>query len=154
MRFHQRRPALWPWPALAQVLPWRFRRFFLTCRLIAATRFWLSPRVSTPPSRCQNTVPAPSGGPITLDDATFTTKIAVHSVAGVLAPLGCVTLLDTGSPQTFIRRDVLDRMQSVGAAFIASEQKCAPRSWGGGRESAPLKTSPGVRLIAQLFRAN
>ena len=98
--------------------------------------------------------PCPVGGPITLDDATFTTKIAVHSVAGVLAPLGCVTLLDTGSPQTFIRRDVLDRMQSVGAAFIASEQKCAPRSWGGGRESAPLKTSPGVRLIAQLFRAN
>ena len=54
------------------------------------------------------------GGIITLDDASFTTKIAVHSGANALVPVGCVALLDTGSPQTFIRRNVLNRMLSVG----------------------------------------
>ena len=50
------------------------------------------------------------GGIITLDDASFTTKIAVHSGANALAPYGWVALPDTGSPQTFIRPDLLDRM--------------------------------------------
>ena len=67
-------------------------------------------------------------GIITLDDASFTTKIAVHSGANALAPYGCVALLDTGSPQTFIIRDVLDSMLSVGVASVACERKCAPRS--------------------------
>ena len=35
---------------------------------------------------------------ITLDDASFTTKIAVHSRANAVAPYGCAALLDTGSP--------------------------------------------------------
>ena len=39
-----------------------------------------------------------------------------------MAPYSCVALLDTGSPQTFIRRDVLDRMLSVGAASAACER--------------------------------
>ena len=34
------------------------------------------------------------GSIITLDDASFTTKIAVHSGANALAPYGCVALLD------------------------------------------------------------
>ena len=54
------------------------------------------------------------GGIITLYDASFTTKIAVFSGANALAPFGCVALLDTDSPQTFIRGDVLDNMLSVG----------------------------------------
>ena len=78
------------------------------------------------------------GGIITLENASFTTKIAVHSGANALAPYGCVALLDTGSPHTFIRRDVLDRMLSVGAASVACEGNCAPRSWGGFGESVPL----------------
>ena len=91
-------------------------------------------------------------GTITLDDAYFTTKIAIHSGAGALAPSGCVALLDTGSPQTFIRRDVLDRMLSVGAASLACEQKFASRSWGGFGVSAPLQTSTSIRLSVQFFR--
>ena len=43
-------------------------------------------------------------GTITLDDAHFTTKIAIHSGAGVLAPFGCMALLATGSSQIFIRK--------------------------------------------------
>ena len=48
------------------------------------------------------------GGINTLVDASFITKIAVHSGANALAPYGCVALLDTGFPHTFIKRDVFD----------------------------------------------
>ena len=91
-------------------------------------------------------------GIITLDYASFTTKIAVHGGANAVAPYDCVALLDTGSPQTFIRPDVLNRMLSAGAASVACERNCAPRSWGGFGESAPLQTSTIIRLSVQLFR--
>ena len=48
--------------------------------------------------------------------------------SGRHAPYRCVAPLDTGSPQTFIRRDVLDRMLLVGAASAACERPCSPRS--------------------------
>ena len=72
------------------------------------------------------------GGIIALDDALVTTKIAFHSGPNALAPFGCVALFDTGSPQTFIRRDVLDSMLLD--------------LWGGFGESGPLQTSTSVRL--------
>ena len=50
------------------------------------------------------------GGTMALDDISFTTKIAIHSGGDTIAPYRCVALLDTGSPQTLIRRDVLGRM--------------------------------------------
>ena len=90
----------------------------------------------------------------TLDDASFTTKIAVHSGANAVAPCGWVALLDTGSPQNLIRRDVLDRMLSVGRASVASERNCAPRSWGGFGESVPLQASTSIRLNVHFFRAD
>ena len=46
------------------------------------------------------------GGVITLDDASFTTKTAVHSGANALGLFGRAELPDNISPQTFIRRDV------------------------------------------------
>ena len=92
------------------------------------------------------------GGSLTFDEASFTTKIAVHSGATALAPFGCVALLGTGSPQTFIRRDVLDSMLSVGEASVTCERKCAPRSRGGFGQSAHLQTSTSVRLNVQFFR--
>ena len=60
-------------------------------------------------------------------------------------------LLDTGSPQTINRRDVLDRMISVGAASSACEQPSSTRSWGGFGESAPLRTATHIRLSVQFF---
>ena len=93
-------------------------------------------------------------GIITLDDASFTTKIAVHSGANAVAPYGCLALLDTGSPQTVIRRDVLDRMLSVGAASVSCEPNCAPRSWGGFAKSVPLQSSTSIRLRVRFFRAD
>ena len=55
-------------------------------------------------------VPCLVGGIITLDHAFFTTKIAVQIGATTLALYGCVERLDTGSPHTFVRRDVADCM--------------------------------------------
>ena len=86
---------------------------------------------------------------MTLDDVLFTTKIAIHSGGDAIAPYRCVVLLDTGSPQTFIRRDVLDRMLLVGAASAACERSFSPRSWGGFGESAPLRTSTSIHLSVQ-----
>ena len=78
------------------------------------------------------------GSTVTLDDVSFTTKIAIHSGGDAITPYRCVALLDTGFPQTFIRRDVLDRMLLVGAASAACERPCSPRSWDGFGESATL----------------
>ena len=94
------------------------------------------------------------GGTVTLDDVSFTTKIAIHSGGDAIAPYRCVAILDTGSPQTFIRRDVLNRMLLVGAASAACERPCSPRSWGGVGESAPLWTSISFRLSLQFLRDN
>ena len=38
------------------------------------------------------------GGTVTLDDVSFTTKIAIHSGRDVIAPYRCVALLDNGYP--------------------------------------------------------
>ena len=69
------------------------------------------------------------GGTMTLDDVSFTTRFAIHSGGDVTqAPL------DTGSPQTFIRRNVLDRMLLV--AVCTSY----------GLEGGTLPPRPGVGL--------
>ena len=65
-----------------------------------------------------------------------------------------MALFDTGSPKTFIGRDVLDRMRLVGAASATCDRPCSPRSWGGFGESAPLRTSTSIRLNLQFFRDN
>ena len=62
MRFLQRRPTLWPWPAHAQVLPWSFRPVFLTRLLTTVLRFWLPHLISTLLSRCVRTRPLPRRG--------------------------------------------------------------------------------------------
>ena len=69
------------------------------------------------------------GDTVTLDDVFFTTKIAIHSGGDAIAPYRCTALLDTGSPQTFIRRDVLDRMLSVGAASSAQQPSLLGWFW-------------------------
>ena len=94
------------------------------------------------------------GGTVTLDAVSFTTDIAIHSGGDAIAPYRCTALLHTGSPQTYIRRDVLDRMLSVGAASSACERPSSPRSWGGFGESAPLRTATHIRLSVRFFHEN
>ena len=88
---------------------------------------------------------------MTLNDVSFTTDRAIHSGEDAIAPYRCVALLYTGSPQIFIRRDVLDRVLTVGAASPACERPSSPRSWGGFGKSAPLRTATHIRLSVQFF---
>ena len=94
------------------------------------------------------------GGTVTLDDVSFTTKVAIHSGGDAITPYICVAPLATGSPQTLIRRDVLNRMLLVGAASVAYERPCSPRSWRGFGKSPSLRTSTGIRLSVQFFHDN
>ena len=91
------------------------------------------------------------GGTVTPDDVSFTAEIAIYSGGDAIAPYRCTALLDTGSPQTFIRRGVLDCMLSVGAASSACERPSSPRFWGGFGESAPFRTATHTRLIVLFF---
>ena len=91
-------------------------------------------------------------GTVTLDDVSFTTEIAIHSGGDAIAPYRCTALLDTCSSQTFIRRDVLDRMLLVGAASSACERPSSPRSRGGFGESVPLRPATRSRPSVQFFR--
>ena len=60
-------------------------------------------------------------GTIMLDDASSTTKIAVHTGTTASTALGCVALLDTCSRQTSIRPDVFENFISAGAATVHCE---------------------------------
>ena len=97
MRFPQRRLSLGLWRAIAQVLLWS-----LTCFSDAPADSSLEILAVTPgvvPSLAlPEHDPCLVDGIITLDDASFTTKIAVHKGENAIAPYGCVALLETGSP--------------------------------------------------------
>ena len=84
----------------------------------------VAPGVDSSLARSEHS-PCLVGDIITLDDASFTTEIAVHRGANALAPFGYVPLLDTGSLQTFTGRGALDITLSVGGASPACERKCA-----------------------------
>ena len=89
-------------------------------------------------------------GVATMDNSPFTTKTKFHS-GPVAVQLGCVDLLDTGSPQTSINAHALERMKRAGAASAICERHTPPRSWGGSAKSPPLQTSTAVRLSVQFF---
>ena len=83
-----------------------------------------------------------------MDDSSFTTKVKIHSGPAAVQ-LGCVALLDTGSPQTFINTHAAEIMKRVGAASAICERHTPPRSWG---KSPPLQTSVAERLSVKFFR--
>ena len=87
----------------------------------------------------------------TMDDFSFTNKIKIHS-GPVAVQLGCVALLDTGSPQTFINTHALESMKRASVASAICERHTPPRSWKGFGKSPPLQASAAVRLIVQLFQ--
>lgn len=95
--------------------------------------------------------PSLVGVTITPDGVCLTTKIAVHSGDGALLHFGCVALLDTGSSQTFTRRE--DRTLLLGAASAACERKFVPQSWDGLGESTPLQKRASIFLSVQIIRA-
>ena len=66
----------------------------------------------------------------TMDGFAVTSKIAIHG-GSVDVQLGCVALLDTGSPQTFINTHAVESMKCAGAASAICKRRTPPRSWEG-----------------------
>ena len=85
---------------------------------------------------------------VTVDDSSFTTKIKLHSGL-VAAQFGFVTLLDTGSPQTFVNTHALESMKRAGAVSAICERHAPPRSRGGRQvpASTDLRCSALKRAI-------
>ena len=91
-------------------------------------------------------------GVVSMDDSSFT-KIKIHSCP-VVVQLGCVALLDTGSPQAFINTHALESMKRAGAASAICEQHTPPRSWGGFGKFPPLQISTTVLLSVHFLHNN
>ena len=83
------------------------------------------------------------GGKVSVDPATFTTCVALHCGPSATTPAKCVSLLDSGSPQTFIRESMWEHMKQVGAASEVCEITTQPRVWG-----CLLYTSPSPRDLS------
>jgi len=96
--------------------------------------------------------PCLTSGIITVDDASFTTKVLVHSGPTATTRRELVALLDTGSPQSFITATAVEQLKASQAATDACERHSSPRSWGGFGTSAPLSTSVSIRLSIQFMR--
>ena len=64
---------------------------------------------------------------------------------------GCVALLDTDSPQTFIYTRAFKNMKRVGTVSATCERHTPPRSSGGFGKFPPLETFATVRLSVQFF---
>lgn len=69
-----------------------------------------------------------------MDGSPFTTKTKIHS-GPIAAQLGCVTLLSTDSPHTFIETHAPESMERTDAASAICERSNSPRLWGGGRQA-------------------
>ena len=67
------------------------------------------------------------GGVVTMDDATFTTLVSLHSGVSTTSRFNCRALLDTGSPQSFIHEGAFDQMVTTGAADASCVRSTMPR---------------------------
>ena len=71
------------------------------------------------------------GGVVTMDDATFTTLLSLHSGVSATSRFNCRALLDTGTPQSFIHQGAFDQMGTSGAADASCVRSTTPRTWSG-----------------------
>ena len=81
------------------------------------------------------------GGVVTMDDATFTTLLSLHSGVSATSRFNCRALLDTGSPQSFIHQGAFDQMVASGAADASCVRSTTPRTWSGFGSRQLLSTS-------------
>ena len=89
-------------------------------------------------------------GVVTMDDATFTTLLPLHSGVSTTSRFNCRALLDTGSPQTFIHRGAFDKMGATGAADASCVRSTTPKTWSGFGSQQLLSTNQQARMTIQL----
>ena len=98
--------------------------------------------------------PCLTGGVVTVDDSSFTTKVLVHSGPHATTRCDLVALLDTGSPQSFITAAAVKHLKTSHSASDACIRHASPRSWGGFGTSSPLTTSASIRLSIQFMHSD
>ena len=89
------------------------------------------------------------GGIVTMDDATFTTLLSLHSGVSATSRFNCRALLDTGSPQSFIHQGAFDQMVVLGAADASCVRSTTPRTWSGFGSRQLLSTNQQARMTVQ-----
>ena len=99
--------------------------------------------------------PMPEQGPdligdiVTMDDATFTTLLSLHSGVSATSRFNCRALLDTGSPQSFIHQGAFDQIVALGAADASCVRSTTPRTWSGFGSRQLLSTNQQARMTVQ-----
>ena len=89
------------------------------------------------------------GGIVTMDDATFTTLLSLHSGVSATSRFNCRALLDTGSPQSFIHQGAFDQMVALGAADASCVRSTTPRTSSGFGSRQLLSTNQQARMTVQ-----
>ena len=89
------------------------------------------------------------GGIVTMDDATFTTLLTLHSGVSATSRFDCRALLDTGSPQSFIHQGAFDQMVAMGAADASCIRSTAHRTWSCFGSQQLLSTNRQTRMTVQ-----
>ena len=92
-------------------------------------------------------------GVVTMDDASFTTLLSLHSGVSTTSRFNCRALLDTGSPQSFIHQEAFDQMVATGAADASCVRSTTPRTWSGFGYRQLLSTNRQARMTIQ-FKHN
>ena len=88
-------------------------------------------------------------GVVTMDDATFTTLLSLHSGVSTTSRFNCRVLLDTGTPQSFIHRRAFDQMVATGAADASCVRSTTPKTWSGFGSQQLLSTNQQARMTIQ-----
>eukprot|EP00752_Nemacystus_decipiens_P015617 g13940.t1 len=89
------------------------------------------------------------GGTISIEDDSYTTKARIFSGATATSAMEVRTLLDSGSPCSFITASALKRLIASGSATKSCEVAGSPRNWGGFGASNALRTNTSIRLSVQ-----
>ena len=89
------------------------------------------------------------GGVVTMDDATFTTLLSLHSGVSATSRFNCPALLDTGSAQSFIHQGAFDQMVALGAADASCVRFTTPRTWSGFGSRQLLSTNRQAIMSVQ-----
>ena len=139
--------------SLDQLLPHVLPVATSACILVSVIALGVDP-FHTPLLSIAEHGPGLTNGVATVDDASFTTRIKVHSGPSASHRYRLVALLDTGSPQIFISAEVWACMKASNAASTICEQHAPPRSRGDLGKSAPLLTSTSVRPNIQFLHGN
>ena len=90
-------------------------------------------------------------GVVIMDDVTFTTLPSLTSGAPATSQFRCRSLLDTGSPQSFIHQGAFEQILDIGAADESYVRPTPPRSWSAFGSQEPLNTNRQARLTIQFY---